>query len=497
MAAIQAEGIGFSYSDAVELIADASFRLEAGWVGLVGDNGAGKSTLLRLIAGVLAPGTGRLCIEPADATLVVCPQAVERPDERVQTLSHSNEPVAHRLRGRFALDADALPRWNTLSPGERRRWQIAAALAADPDVLLLDEPTNHIDASTRALLVAGLERFRGVGLVVSHDRALLDALTASTLRIARGRVELFRGSYTQARAAWEAARRERVAEHQQRKQAQSSAEAELDRARRAQQAASRSKSSRRRMKSVKDHDARSALAKGRAAHAEKRHGRTVTVLRGELARAAEHAAEIRIDKALGGSIFIDYVPAPSRRVLAFDGAIARGGRTIVERIGLVVERDSRVHLSGDNGAGKSLLLQALVEGARPDRVLYLPQELDARERRALADDVRALPPDERGRVLSAVAALGSDPARLIATESPSPGEARKLAIASGFGRLAWALALDEPENHLDLPSIERLQRALAAFPGALVLVTHDPVLARACTREEWRVASGSVTRTGR
>src|SRR5690606_36791624 len=107
------------------------------------------------------------------------------------------------------------------------------------------------------------------------------------------------------------------------------------------------------------------------------------------------------------------------------------------------------------------------------------QELDETARRWILDELRALPPAERGRALSLVAALGVDPGRLLASALPSPGEARKVLLASGLGRGVWLVALDEPTNHLDLPSIERLEAALGASPGALLLVTLDERFARA------------------
>jgi ATPase subunit of ABC transporter with duplicated ATPase domains len=107
--------------------------------------------------------------------------------------------------------------------------------------------------------------------------------------------------------------------------------------------------------------------------------------------------------------------------------------------------------------------------------------------------VRDMPSALRGDVLSIVAALGVDPGRLLVSAAPSPGEARKLAIALGLGRQAKAVMLDEPTNHLDLPSIERLQSALARYPGALVLITHDDGLARACTNTRWLVEHGTVS----
>ncbi len=95
-------------------------------------------------------------------------------------------------------------------------------------------------------------------------------------------------------------------------------------------------------------------------------------------------------------------------------------------------------------------------------------------------------------MLSVVAALGCDPARLLASGALSPGEARKLHLALGMGRHAWALLLDEPTNHLDLPSVERLEAALAAYPGALLLVTHDDGLAARCTTRTWFLQGGRV-----
>ncbi|HVY46684.1 MAG TPA: ABC transporter ATP-binding protein, partial [Minicystis sp.] len=101
-------------------------------------------------------------------------------------------------------------------------------------------------------------------------------------------------------------------------------------------------------------------------------------------------------------------------------------------------------------------------------------------------------PDARGRVLALVAALGLDPDRLLASRAPSPGEARKLRIARGLGLHAFVAVLDEPTNHLDLPSIERLEAALEAFPGALVVATHDERFLRGTLRGRWRVGGGRV-----
>jgi len=189
------------------------------------------------------------------------------------------------------------------------------------------------------------------------------------------------------------------------------------------------------------------------------------------------------------------VPAPVAKVFTLDeAAIFAGDAQILENAHLAVARDAKIRVAGPNGIGKSTLLAAMIRGAHiaPQRMLYLPQELSARDGALMLDKVRALNAGERGRVLALAAALGIDPERLLESAAPSPGEARKLAMAYGLGRQVWAMVLDEPTNHLDMPAIERLEHALVEYPGAMLIVTHDDALARRCTNVEWRLGQGIV-----
>ena len=494
---VRLSALSFSYTDSVSTLNDVTLTLATGWTGVVGPNGAGKTTLLRLIAGDLDPSAGHVNLDPPRGVIRACAQTVEVMTPEIAAFARATDGVSRRIHGDLRLDAFSLARWPSLSPGERKRWQVGAALGAEPAVLMLDEPTDHLDVEARDLLIAGLERFRGVGIIVSHDRALLDRITSYTVRVNDGRARIWRGGYSSAKLAWEAEERERYAEYERLKhQRENLARRLADKRRLATSAeAEANAGTRKRMNFRGDHDATSMLAKGKARMASERISRDAAVLRASVDRVSDKLGEYKFRKAKGRSIFVDYVPAPVTKVFTLDeDAICAGDAQILEDVHLAVPRDAKIRVAGPNGIGKTTLLAAMLRGAHiaSDRILYLPQELTARDGIAMLDAVRDLNPGPRGRVLTLIAALGIDPDRLLESAAPRPGEARKLAMAYGLGRQVWAMVLDEPTNHLDMPAIERLEEALVEYPGAMVIVTHDDALARRCTSIEWRLAAGRV-----
>jgi ATPase subunit of ABC transporter with duplicated ATPase domains len=483
-----------SFGFSTPLFERVSATFDAGWTGLTGPNGSGKTTLLRLISGDLEPAAGRVELTPS-GSIVWCRQQSSGQRPELERFAADGSAAAQRWRGLLGVRADTLDHFERLSAGERKRWQIAWALAQEPEVLLLDEPTNHLDSQARATLERALARFAGVGILVSHDRALLDALTTRSGRLGARGLELCPGNYTASQAEWEARREATLSAQLDLRKETRRVQSRLIQQRERSVQADADRSARRGMKDKNDHDARSMLRKNRAEMASRRLARDAVSLSSRLGRVERKLAELHVEKRLGATLLPEYRPWPKPIVLhlAFD-ALYVGSRRLLGQSSLDVARHDKLVIHGPNGAGKTCLIGEL-ERQNPNvfaQSVYLPQSLPDTLAQQLRAAVGALPPAARGRVLNLVAALGSDPDAVLASSAWSPGEARKVALAWGLVRQAPALILDEPTNHFDLPSIERLEQLLHAFPGCVVLISHDQALAERVATRRVALADGQL-----
>ena len=507
MTSLHLRGVSYAHTPAAVVLDRVDLDLAAPdpaaprrFVGVVGANGAGKSTLLRLLAGDLVATSGHLDVQAAVPPRLVAQDVGDLTDD-VRAFAWRWDGSAERLRRRLDLDPDDLDPatgrgWTALSPGQRKRWQVAAALAEAPDVLLLDEPTNHLDGDARDLLLDVLAEFAGLGLIVSHDRAVLERLTGRTLRLHDAALELHAGSYVEASARWRTAEAaERDAHDRARREVRREQRilAEVRRDRHSAEVAPRRQ---RRLAGASQPDAREAGRKFAQRKAEAALARRVTQMNARVGRAQQAADTFELRRELGGDVGFRHVDT-GRRVLATvrGDVVHAGGEVWLREVDVALHRGERVRVAGPNGAGKSTLIDAVLGAlaATTERVGVLPQEV--LDPAATVAEVARLDPAERGRVLGTLATLGVDPERLLVTDAPSPGEARKLALARFLSGMASVLVLDEPTNHLDLPSIERLEAALRDWPGALLLVTHDDALADAVTSSRWDVGDGTVVVT--
>lgn len=466
-----------------------------GWTGLVGPNGSGKTTLLEVLARTRRVDEGHVEWEPTGLSLCLVPQRTEGLSDDVLALEQATDGAAAAWRARLGLVTEPLSeRWPTLSHGERKRWQCAAALWREPAVLLLDEPTNHVDVETSELLLAALERFRGVGVIVSHDRATLDRLTRRTVELAKGRARLSPLPWTAARETWRA-------EDEQRRRAHRAMGRELERlaaahvsSRDAHQSATRERSAGRRMKSRSDSDARGVGANFRAERAQAHLSQAQQRLAVERERLRERQRHLDVDFDEGlPPLQLTGAPSPKEVVCRLEaGGVPRQRPIALVEAPLLVHRRERLGLVGRNGAGKSTLLEALRGAATvpPEHVLWMPQELTEAQTMASLDELLALERGERGRGLQWLSALGVDPEHLLRSRRPSAGEARLLHLSLALPRTPWLLLLDEPTNHLSIELVERLERALATLDTAIVVVSHDLRFLDAIGAQRLRLVSG-------
>ncbi|WP_292027976.1 ABC-F family ATP-binding cassette domain-containing protein [Brevundimonas sp. UBA2416] len=496
--------------DGHTLFSDLSLAFGRERTGVVGRNGAGKTTLLRLIAGLTEPGEGTVvrmgrvgfleqAVGPAgddsvadslgvSAGLTVIGRVLAG-DGSADDLAEADWTLEERIAAALAevglAGLDPGRPAGFLSGGEQTRLRLAALLMDQPDLLVLDEPTNHLDQEGRAVVAGVLERWKGGVVVVSHDRGLLRPMDRivelSTLGAATygGGYDLYAGRKASERAA---------AEH-----GLQAAEREVGRVAREGQRAVEKKA--RRDKAGRAFAARKSEPKillgAMAERAENSGARENKLAERRAASAGAALAEARERVERLRSL---EVPLPTtglaagRAVLALDGAAwdAPDGRRIVGPVSLKLTGPERVAVTGPNGAGKTTLLRLMAGDVeptagrieRPARAALLDQETALlKPEETLIDAYRRLNPEATPNAAQAALARflfrNTAARRVVGTLSGGERLRAGLACVMTGARPPQLLILDEPTNHLDLDSIAAVEAALAAWDGALVVVSHD------------------------
>jgi ATP-binding cassette subfamily F protein 3 len=475
---------------------------------LAGANGAGKTTLLRALVGETSLQGGELAfakgtrvalhdqrpprqqklslreyalsgaadlvaieeelrrLEQAMATGDHGPQTMRRYSEAQARLEHAGgwtwrEKAASTLRGLGFRDADLDRSLDTFSGGELTRASLARALAGDPDLLLLDEPTNHLDVDSLEWLENELSSLDAAIVIVAHDRWFLEAVTTAVLELDGGRSFFFAGP-------WHAWRRERAARAMAAARTAERVGEDIERLERFVE--------RFRYKKSKAKQAQAKLTQ-------------IGRLEQERKKAAGELAGLTKRRRTLGFEFLK--PARTGRIVldAEHLSISAGDKHLVSDGALVLERGEHVALVGPNGSGKTTLLETVLGNRTADggairlghgvEPAYFSQhEVELDERGTVLECVMTMTGLQRPQ---AQALLGrflfsgwSEHEKQVA--SLSGGERRRLALAVVVASGANLLVLDEPTNHLDLESREALEAALEAFPGTVLLVSHDRAL---------------------
>lgn len=477
----------------VDLLANTNFSLEPGErVGLIGRNGTGKSSLLKILAGLEKLDDGTLQYQQGLRMAYVAQEPVFDPEETVfQAVSEGvavvkalreeyeelsvaewNDDSHHRL-DQIQSQLEAMSGWNweqrvhetlnrlhldpdikigSLSGGNRKRVALAQALVAVPDVLFLDEPTNHLDLDSITWLEELLKAFKGSVVLITHDRAFLDAVSTQIVELDRGILRTYPGNFT----AYELLKEQELA-------SEALANARADKLLAQEEIWIRKGVEARRTRSV-----------SRIARLEK--------LREMRAERRNAMGQIKLSVASGnrsGKIVADLENVSK----AYD-------RPIVKDFTATILRGDKVGLLGPNGAGKTTLLKLILGVISPDAgtatmgsqidVAYFDQMREGLDLNATLEDYIS-PGSEwieingnRKHVKSYLNDFLFAPERAASPVSTlSGGERNRLLLARLFARPANVLVLDEPTNDLDIDTLELLEQLLQDYKGTVFLVSHD------------------------
>lgn len=476
-------------------------------VGFVGRNGVGKSTLFRAIRGELPSETGRITIPPRWRIGSLAQEAPDGPESLIEVvlkadleraaLLHeaetAHDPIriadiqtrlvdidAHSAPARAAAilsglgfsTADQARSCSEFSGGWRMRVALAATLFAAPDLLLLDEPTNYLDLEGTLWLEDHLANYPRTVIVISHDRDLLDTSVDQILYLDRGKLSLYKGNYSSFEE--QRATREMLdAKHAKR---------QADERKRLQDFVDRFKA-----KATKARQAQSRV-------------KMLKRMKPITALVTQDVHEITFptpEKMLSPPII-----AADNVSVGYDPK-----KPVLNRVTLRIDPDDRIALLGANGNGKSTLVKLLASKLAPfsgqvtraDKLsigYFAQHQVDELDLEASTyDHLRRLMPDApESKVRARAGAIGfSGKAADTIVKSLSGGEKARLlfGLATFFG--PNLIILDEPTNHLDIDSRAALAEAINAFPGAVIMVSHDRYLIEACADRLWVVADHAVT----
>lgn len=475
----------------VALLDHTDFSLEAQErVGLIGRNGTGKSSLLKILASMEKPDDGTLQIQGGVRIAYVAQEPILELNASVFETASLGLARARKARdlylsGDHSLDLDALQTeietldaWNweqrveetlqrlhldptatigSLSGGLKKRVALAQALVSKPDVLLLDEPTNHLDLDSIGWLESLLIEYKGSAIVISHDRAFLDAVSTRIVDLDRGRLLSYPGNFSQ---------------YQLLKEEQLAQEAVINA---------------RADKVLAQEEV--WIRRGVEARRTRAQGRITRLMNLRETRAARRdvVGRVKLDLARGDAG--GKIVAELEKVSKHFGN-GENRKTVVRQFTGTVLRGDKLGLVGPNGAGKTTLLKMILGQLEPDEgtvrrgtnltVAYFDQMRDQIDLDATLEDFIS-PGSEwieiggkRTHVKSYLSDFLFSPARANApVRTLSGGERNRLLLARLFARPANVLVLDEPTNDLDIDTLELLEDLLGQYDGTVFLVSHD------------------------
>lgn len=531
-----------SYADR-EILRAVSFLIGPGErAGLVGPNGVGKTTLFRIILGEETPDSGTVQLAPGVRVGYLAQGLAASPNATVASLLEAALGTAHQVEAELTQAALALAEAPTmphihekyeaaltrlqsfeknadparvalmlrrlglgdvpreqpvsaLSGGQKTRLSLALVLLGQPQLLLLDEPTNHLDLDMLTWLEDWLAEFRGAVVLISHDRAFLDATVTRILELEAltHTVKSYAGNYADYLE-------QKQAEIEQQWQAHSDWQTEVVRLR----DAARHLRGLTKMKKGGKADDGDKFAKGFFSDQTTQMAKKAKNVEKRLERLAGDERAEKPKRRWTMKLEFGSAPASGRDVLLLENVSVGYSAPLLSAINLQVRHGERVALIGPNGSGKTTLVRTLTGELAPlagrvrlganVRVGYFAQEHDVLEAHLNAlttlQKFSTLPETELRAFLHFFLFEGDEVFTPVG--ELSFGERARLTLATLVAQGCNFLVLDEPLNHLDIASRERFEQALTQFEGTALVIAHDRYFIERFATQVWQVAQGTV-----
>lgn len=477
MILLSAQNISKTYMER-KIFDNISFFLNEGdKVGIIGINGTGKSTLLRILANAEEPDSGEIIC--TNGIRISYLSQTPKFKKHISVLEHvmfnlsldlkeAKEFEAKSILGKLGI-LDFTRDISTLSGGEKKRVAIAAALIQPSDVLLLDEPTNHIDNETSQFLEEYLKKYRGVIVMVTHDRYFLNSITKKIVEIYKGKIYEYNGNYS--KYLEQKAQYEADAEAEERKN-RTLYRKELEWIRRGVRA-------------------RGTKSKDRIERFHALENREKPI---EIEKLQLQSVSSRLGKK---TIEIENI---SKSI---------NGKTLINNFSCILSRNAKIGIVGHNGVGKSTLIKIIIRELQPDsgfitigdtvKIGYFSQEcenMDISQRvieyiRETSDRIQT-----PGGTITAAQMLE----RFLFTpelqwnriEKLSGGERKRLYLLKVLMTAPNILLLDEPTNDLDISTLTILEDYLSNFNGAVIAISHDRYFLDKMASEIWELNGNGV-----
>lgn len=459
------------------VLKNVDFVLNAGEVvALIGANGAGKTTLLKIILGELKPDSGT--VMPCKEVVGYVPQDMPLGD----TIRSSFSEDTAEWRIDYALELVGLEKKSRdapvdhLSGGEKTRLALAGVLARDPEptMLLLDEPTNNLDAEALEWLEKFLRSFRGGVLLASHERSFINRAATKVVELHNGKLSQYGGNYDFYKQQEEIERQTEIQEYEK-----AMGEKKRLQKLKTQKAQMMQQTSNESFDKVK-HESRMAFNNTKNA-SQRNFGKQIKALDSRIEQVEDVS---RPEDIKNYHVSLSGDTHSSKLILWLEDISKSYDKEVLLGVNLEVRGSERLHITGPNGSGKTILLKIVAGLVEPDKgevtlgtdvdVGYFSQDVDGLDYRL--NGFRNLQSTEAGptAIYHEARSLGLKESDLRKkSRELSRGQKAKLAFTKLLLDSHHLLILDEPTNHLDIPTRERIEAALQDYEGAMLVVSHD------------------------